>query len=180
MAQQSAGFVGEPPFMLGWDVSGGVAAVGLSVSFYQLGDEVFGMLPFAQGHGAHVQYVVASLRVFIPKPQRLDHVPAATIPTVGLTARQAPAWSPTPMPTSGSVPIALRSKRLRPIRRSRRGRCHDRWRHTPTSAITSAGLTAKSQSSPLGGVSRTSVWRPAGIHQKHSDAEHSGRAGRAR
>jgi hypothetical protein len=157
-----------------------VAAVGLSVSFYQLGDEVFGMLPFAQGHGAHAQYVVASLRVFIPKPQRLDHVPAATIPTVGLTAWQALAWSPTPMPTSGSVPIALRSERLRPSRRSRRGCGHDCWRHTPSLAITSAGLTAKSQRSSLGGVSQTPAWRPAGIHQQHSDAQHSAQAGRAR
>ena len=157
-----------------------MAAVGLSVTFYQLGDEVFGMLPFAQGHGAQAQYVVASVRVFIPKPQRLDHVAAATIPTVGLTAWQALAWSPTPIPTSGSVPIALRSKRLRPIRRSRRGCGHDWWTHTPTSAITSARLTAKSQSSSLSGVSRTSVSRPAGIHQKHSDAQPSAPAGRAR
>ena len=96
-----------------------MAAVGLSVTFYQLGDEVFGMLPFAQGHGAQAQYVVASVRVFIPKPQRLDHVAAATIPTVGLIAWQALAWPPNGILASESVPIAPRSKRLRPIRRSR-------------------------------------------------------------
>jgi NADPH:quinone reductase-like Zn-dependent oxidoreductase len=59
MARQSGVFVGEPPFVLGWDVSGTVETVGLGVTLYQPGDEVFGMLPFPQGHGGYAQHVVA-------------------------------------------------------------------------------------------------------------------------
>jgi len=47
------------------------------------------MLPFPHGHGAHAEYVVAPTRVFVPKPESLDHVQAAAIPLVGLTAWQA-------------------------------------------------------------------------------------------
>ena len=44
-------------------------AVGPGVTLYARGDEVFGMLPFPHGHGAHAQYVVAPTRVFVPKPE---------------------------------------------------------------------------------------------------------------
>ena len=87
--RQTGAFVGEPPFVLGWDVSGSVEAVGPGVTLYKPGDEVFGLLPFPQGHGAYAEYVVGPTRVFVPKPDRLDHVQAAAIPMVGLTAWQA-------------------------------------------------------------------------------------------
>jgi NADPH:quinone reductase-like Zn-dependent oxidoreductase len=87
--RQTGAFVGEPPFVLGWDVSGTVEAVGLGVTLYKPGDEVFGLLPFPQGHGAYAEYVVGPTRAFVPKPDRLDHVQAAAIPMVGLTAWQA-------------------------------------------------------------------------------------------
>jgi NADPH:quinone reductase-like Zn-dependent oxidoreductase len=83
------GLFGQPPFVLGYDVSGTVDAVGPGVTLYARGDEVFGMLPFPHGHGAHAEYVVAPTRVFVPKPESLDHVQAAAIPLVGLTAWQA-------------------------------------------------------------------------------------------
>jgi NADPH:quinone reductase-like Zn-dependent oxidoreductase len=87
--RQTGAFVGEPPFVLGWDVSGTVEAVGPGVTLYEPGDEVFGLLPFPQGHGAYAEYVVGPTRVFVRKPDRLDHVQAAAIPMVGLTAWQA-------------------------------------------------------------------------------------------
>ena len=87
--RETGAFVGQPPFVLGWDVSGTVEAVGPGVTLYKPGDEVFGLLPFPQGHGAYAQYAVAPTRAFVPKPDRLDHVQAAAIPTVGLTAWQA-------------------------------------------------------------------------------------------
>jgi NADPH:quinone reductase-like Zn-dependent oxidoreductase len=87
--RQTGAFVGEPPFVLGWDVSGTVDAVGPGVTLYKPGDEVFGLLPFPQGHGAYAEYVVGPTRAFVPKPDRLDHVQAAAIPMVGLTAWQA-------------------------------------------------------------------------------------------
>jgi len=87
--RQTGAFVGRPPFVLGWDVSGTVEAVGLGVTLYKPGDEVFGLLPFPQGHGAYAEYVAGPTRGFVPKPDRIDHVQAAAIPMVGLTAWQA-------------------------------------------------------------------------------------------
>lgn len=87
--RQSGALIGTPPFVLGWDVSGTVEAVGLGVTLYQAGDEVFGMLPFPQGHGGYAEYVVAPTRVFVPKPAALDHIQAAALPLAGLTAYQA-------------------------------------------------------------------------------------------
>jgi NADPH:quinone reductase-like Zn-dependent oxidoreductase len=87
--RQSGAFVGAPPFVLGWDVSGTVAAVGPGVTLYQPGDDVFGMLPFPGGHGGYAEYVVGPTRVFVPKPATLDHIHAAALPLAGLTAWQA-------------------------------------------------------------------------------------------
>src|SRR5437773_1676975 len=56
MNRESGLFIGQAPFVLGWDVSGTVEAVGPGVTLYTPGDEVFGMLPFPHGHGAHAQY----------------------------------------------------------------------------------------------------------------------------
>lgn len=89
MNRQTGVFVGPPPFVLGWDVSGTVEAVGPGVTLYRTGDEVFGLLPFPHGHGAYAEYVVAPTRVFVPKPADLDHVHAAALPLAGLTAWQA-------------------------------------------------------------------------------------------
>jgi NADPH:quinone reductase-like Zn-dependent oxidoreductase len=87
--RQTGALIGQPPFVLGWDISGTVEAVGLGVTLYKPGDEVFGMLPFPQGHGAYAEYAVGPTRVFVRKPDRLDHIQAAAIPMVGLTAWQA-------------------------------------------------------------------------------------------
>ena len=79
----------EPPFVLGWDVSGVVEQVGLGTTLYQPGDEVFGMLRYPQGNGAYAEYVSAPARHFAPKPANLDHTQAAAIPLAALTAWQA-------------------------------------------------------------------------------------------
>ncbi|MFF7204253.1 NADP-dependent oxidoreductase [Streptomyces sp. NPDC008141] len=80
--------VGEPPFTLGWDVSGVVEAVGAGVTLHQPGDEVFGMLPYPNGHGAHAEYVTAPARAFVPKPSTLSHIEAAALPLASMTAWQ--------------------------------------------------------------------------------------------
>jgi NADPH:quinone reductase-like Zn-dependent oxidoreductase len=77
------------PFVLGWDVSGVVEAVGLGQALYKPGDEVFGMLRYPGGHGAYAQYVTAPSRHFVRKPANVDHVQAAAIPLAALTAYQA-------------------------------------------------------------------------------------------
>jgi NADPH:quinone reductase-like Zn-dependent oxidoreductase len=83
------GFLPEPPFVLGWDVSGVVEAVGFGVTLFKPGDEVFGMLPYPHGVGAHAEYVVGPARAFAPKPRSLTHVEAGALPLAGLTAWQA-------------------------------------------------------------------------------------------
>ncbi|MEU3897335.1 NADP-dependent oxidoreductase [Streptomyces sp. NPDC045251] len=83
------GFLGEPPFVLGWDVSGVVEAVGIGVAAFRPGDEVFGMLSYPFGHGSHAEYVTAPARTFTHKPAGIDHVQAGALPLVSLTAWQA-------------------------------------------------------------------------------------------
>ena len=85
----TGGFLGEPPFTLGWDVSGVVEAVGVGVARFAPGDEVFGMLSYPWGHGSHAEYVAAPARAFVHKPAGIDHVQAGALPLVSLTAWQA-------------------------------------------------------------------------------------------
>ncbi|TXS43192.1 NADP-dependent oxidoreductase [Streptomyces sp. uw30] len=85
----NGGFLGKPPFVLGWDVSGVVEAVGIGVAAFRPGDEVFGMLPYPFGHGSHAEYVIAPVRALTHKPSVLDHTRAAALPLVSLTAWQA-------------------------------------------------------------------------------------------
>lgn len=81
-------FLGEPPFVLGWDLSGVVAEVGLGVTLFKPGDEVFGMLPYPHGVGAHAEYAIGRTRAFARKPAGVDHVQAGAIPLAALTAWQ--------------------------------------------------------------------------------------------
>ncbi|MFF9861999.1 NADP-dependent oxidoreductase [Streptomyces tendae] len=85
----NGGFLGEPPFVLGWDVSGVVESVGIGVAAFRPGDEVFGMLSYPFGHGSHAEYVTAPARAFAHKPSGIDHVQAGALPLVSLTAWQA-------------------------------------------------------------------------------------------
>ncbi|WP_280264740.1 NADP-dependent oxidoreductase [Nocardia wallacei] len=78
---------GEPPFTLGLDVSGTVAELGADVTAFGVGDEVFGML--LSRSGAYAEYVAVPADSLAPKPAGMDHVRAAALPVVGLTAWQA-------------------------------------------------------------------------------------------
>jgi len=82
-------FLGSPPFVLGWDVSGVVEATGFGVTLFKPGDEVFGMLPYPHGVGSHAEYVTGPARAFASKPREVDHVQAAALPLAALTAWQA-------------------------------------------------------------------------------------------
>ena len=77
------------PLVLGWDVSGVVEAVGVGVTVFKPGDEVFGMLPYPHGVGAHAEFVTAPARAFVHKPAGIDHVQAGALPLAALTAYQA-------------------------------------------------------------------------------------------
>ncbi|MFD5840420.1 NADP-dependent oxidoreductase [Streptomyces chartreusis] len=87
--RENGGFLGEPPFVLGWDVSGVVEAVGIGVAAFRPGDEVFGMLPYPFGHGSHAEYVIAPVRALTHKPSMIGHTEAGALPLVSLTAWQA-------------------------------------------------------------------------------------------
>ncbi|MBT2442501.1 NADP-dependent oxidoreductase [Streptomyces sp. ISL-36] len=79
---------GEQP-VIGWDVSGVVEAVGLGVTLYAPGDEVFGMPQFPGQAGGYAEYVTGPARHFARKPAALSHVEAAALPLAGLTAWQS-------------------------------------------------------------------------------------------
>ncbi|GLW05756.1 NADPH:quinone reductase [Microtetraspora sp. NBRC 13810] len=85
----TGGLLGRPPFVLGWDVSGVVEAVGVGTTLYKPGQEVFGMLRYPHSHGAFAEYVAAPARTFARKPAEIDHVHAAALPLAALTAWQA-------------------------------------------------------------------------------------------
>jgi NADPH:quinone reductase-like Zn-dependent oxidoreductase len=82
-------FLGPPPFILGWDVSGTVEATGFGVTLFKPGDEVFGMLQYPFGVGSHAEYAVGPARAFAAKPANIDHVQAGALPLAALTAWQA-------------------------------------------------------------------------------------------
>jgi NADPH:quinone reductase-like Zn-dependent oxidoreductase len=83
-----AGLLGEPPFILGWDVSGVVEDVGFGVHTLAVGDEVYGMPWFPRPASAYAEYVTAPSRQFARKPANLSHTEAAAVPLAGLTAWQ--------------------------------------------------------------------------------------------
>ncbi|XVS67684.1 NADP-dependent oxidoreductase [Actinosynnema sp. CA-299493] len=84
-----AAVVGEPPFTLGWDVSGVVEEVGFGVTTLEPGDEVYGMPWFPRAAGGQAEYVTAPSRQFARKPRSVDHVRAAALPLAALTAWQS-------------------------------------------------------------------------------------------
>ncbi|MBC8988327.1 NADP-dependent oxidoreductase [Pedobacter sp. N36a] len=77
------------PLILGWDVSGEVSEIGTSVTKFEVGDEVFGMINFV-GHGkAYAEYAAAPEDQLAGKPQSISHVEAAASTLAALTAWQA-------------------------------------------------------------------------------------------
>ena len=83
-----AGVLGEPPFTLGWDVSGVVEEVGFGVTTLAPGDEVYGMPWFPRQAGGYAEFVTAPARQFARKPATLGHEAAAAVPLAALTAWQ--------------------------------------------------------------------------------------------
>lgn len=81
--------LGEPPFVLGWDVSGVVEKVDPGVQRFKPGDEVFGLPYFPGPAGANAEYLVAPARQLARKPAGMSHEEAAALPLVGLTAWHA-------------------------------------------------------------------------------------------
>lgn len=82
------GLLGQPPFRIGWDVSGVVEEVGAGVRIFAPGDEVVGMPRFPAEVGGYAEFVTGPARQFVRKPEGLSHVEAAGLPLAGLTAWQ--------------------------------------------------------------------------------------------
>lgn len=80
--------LGQPPFVLGWDVSGVVTEVVPGVNRFQVGDEVYGMPLFPRAASTYAEVVAAPSRQLALKPRTVDYAHAAALPLVGLTAYQ--------------------------------------------------------------------------------------------
>jgi NADPH:quinone reductase-like Zn-dependent oxidoreductase len=81
--------VGDPPFILGWDVAGVVEELGRGVTRFAPGDRVFGMPWFPRLAGAYAEYVTSPSRQLARAPEALTDEQAGALPLVGLTAWQA-------------------------------------------------------------------------------------------
>ncbi len=81
--------LGEPPFVVGWDVAGVVEELGAGVTRFAVGDEVFGMPWFPREAGAYAEYVTAPSRQFARKPAAMSFEEAGALPLAVLTAWQA-------------------------------------------------------------------------------------------
>lgn len=79
--------LGEPPFSIGWDVSGVVEEVGPGAGF-AVGDEVYGMPGFPFGQVGYADYVAAASSQIARKPSSVSHAEAAALPLAALTAWQ--------------------------------------------------------------------------------------------
>jgi len=73
------------PMTLGSDAAGTVAAVGGSVTGFELGDEVFFYAEFARG-GAYAEYVAVDASQVAKKPRTASFATAAALPMAGQAA----------------------------------------------------------------------------------------------
>lgn len=76
------------PLILGNDLAGEVEAIGPGVTRFQVGDAIYARLD-KDRIGAIAEYALVREGAAAKKPARLDHVQAASLPLVGLTAWQA-------------------------------------------------------------------------------------------
>ncbi|WP_280461142.1 NADP-dependent oxidoreductase [Nocardia carnea] len=80
-------FLGDPPFTLGFDISGTIVETGAGVDGMHPDDHVFGMIHSRTG--TYSEFVIARADALASRPPGVDHVVAAALPTAALTARQA-------------------------------------------------------------------------------------------
>lgn len=80
---------GQLPYILGWDISGEVVALGDGVTQFEVGNDVYGMLRFPGEAKGYSEYVAAPVVDLARKPHALTHQEAAGIPLTALIAWQA-------------------------------------------------------------------------------------------
>lgn len=76
------------PTVLGLDVAGVVEAVGSEVQAFEPGDEVYGRANPAR-NGAYAEYIAIPASQMAHKPQSIDHLQAAGVPHVAVSAWRA-------------------------------------------------------------------------------------------
>src|SRR5436190_17471875 len=76
--------LGEPPFVLGWDVCGVVEQVDPGVHRFTVGDEVYGLPYFPATARANAEYLVAPRGKLAPNPTGIAHGRAPAWPWAGL------------------------------------------------------------------------------------------------
>ncbi len=76
------------PLILGSDISGEVVAVGAGVTQFTAGDKVYGVTN-KRFCGGYARYAVASASMLDRKPESIDHIAAASLPVIAVTAWQA-------------------------------------------------------------------------------------------
>jgi NADPH:quinone reductase-like Zn-dependent oxidoreductase len=76
------------PLILGTDVSGVIEEIGPGVTSFRPGDEVYTRAGVVRD-GSYAEYVVAPAADVAAKPKSIDHIHAAALPHVTLTAWQA-------------------------------------------------------------------------------------------
>jgi NADPH:quinone reductase-like Zn-dependent oxidoreductase len=83
------GWLGEMPLpqILGNDISGVVEGRGPGVNEFREGDAVFGTV--ADSSGAFAEYAISEVAQLAKRPEGLDDIHAAALPTASLTAWQA-------------------------------------------------------------------------------------------
>jgi len=77
----------QPPLTLGSDLSGIIESIGLDVTGFAVGDNIYGVTN-PQFCGAQAEYAVAQAAMIAPKPRKLNYREAASAPVVAVTAWQ--------------------------------------------------------------------------------------------
>ncbi|WP_415899575.1 NADP-dependent oxidoreductase [Neptuniibacter sp. QD48_11] len=85
----AAPFIGELPFVPGWEFAGTIEAVADDVTEFSVGDEVFGLIRFPEAAGCFAEYIAAPAGQISLRPEGLPVEAAAGLGLAGLTAWQA-------------------------------------------------------------------------------------------
>ena len=112
----------DPPFVLGWDLAGEVAAVGEGVEDFQAGDRVVGMIQWYDQKGsvgAYAESVAVDADWLVPLPDELDYRDRRHHPP---QRGHRPRGARAARPAGGLRPAGdRRERRGRELRRAARG-----------------------------------------------------------
>ena len=85
----AAPFIGDLPFVPGWEFAGTVAKIADDVTAFSVGDPVFGFIRFPERAGCFAEYIAAPVDQISLRPAELPAEAAAGLGLAGLTAWQA-------------------------------------------------------------------------------------------